>query len=94
MTERKMVNETTRIIGLYETLSITDFIFELKELEKDGWESVEIDVEEQYDGNSITLRALKKRPETDDEYNKRVAQEEKMRETRRNAYEILRKEFG
>ena len=39
------------------------------------------------------VRVYKTRPETDTEYNKRIVLENKMKETRRNAYEILKKEF-
>jgi Mn-containing catalase len=94
MTDRKQVRDHTRVMTEYETRNISEFIKELQELQSEGWGKIELEKESEYDGDYHYVRVTKTRPETDSEYNSRIAQENKMKETRRNAYEILKKEFG
>jgi Mn-containing catalase len=94
MTDRKQVKDHTTVMREYETRNLSEFIKELQELQSEGWENIELEKESEYDGVYYYVRATKTRPETDSEYNKRIVQENKMKETRRNAYEILKKEFG
>jgi hypothetical protein len=91
MTDRKHVRDHTAVMTEYETRNISEFI---KELQSEGWGKIELEKESEYDGDYHYVRVTKTRPETDSEYNNRIAQENKMKETRRNAYEILKKEFG
>jgi hypothetical protein len=42
----------------------------------------------------MILRAVKKRKENNQEYNKRMEQENQQKEARKAQYEQLRKEFG
>lgn len=94
MTDRKQVKDYRTVMSEYDSHNISDFIKELQELQSDGWEKIELEKGSEYDVDCYYVRVTKMRPETDNEYNKRIALENKMRETRRNAYEILRKEFG
>jgi hypothetical protein len=96
MTDRKQVQETINIMGPYEPHDISDFIKFLQDLQAEGWKTVEIDKENyDYDSNDYYyLKASKTSPESDDEYNKRISQEDEWREGRRLAYELLKKEFG
>lgn len=93
MTDRKQVKDYSTVMMECETRDISVLIKELQELQSEGWEKIELEKESQYDADYYYVRATKMRPETDNEYNKRIALENQMRETRRNAYEILRKEF-
>jgi hypothetical protein len=96
MTDRKQVQETSYIMGSYETHDISDFIKKLQECQAEGWKTVEIDKENfVYDSNDYYfLKVSKTHPETDAEYNKRISQENECREKRRWHYEQLKKEFG
>jgi Mn-containing catalase len=94
MTDRKQVKENLPLMGECETWNISEFIKKLQELQTKGYEKIEIVKGEDYEGEYHYLAVSKTRPETDSEYNNRIAQENKMKETRRNAYEILKKEFG
>ena len=94
MTDRKQVRDHTTVMTEYGSRPISEYIKELQELQSEGWEKIELEKESQYDGDYHYVRATKTRPETDSEYNNRIAAENKMKETRRKAYEILKKEFG
>ena len=94
MTDRKQVKESNPVMGEYESRNISEFIKQLQELQTKGYEKIEIHDKDDYDGQYHYIAVTKTRPETDLEYNKRIALENQMRETRRNAYEILKKEFG
>ena len=94
MTDRKQVKESRPVMGDYESRILSEFIKELQELQTKGYEEIEIKEEENYEGEYHYLAVTKTRPETDSEYNKRIVAENKIKETRRNAYEQLKKEFG
>ena len=94
MTDRKQVKDHTTVMGEYETRNISEYIKELQELQSEGWEKIELQKESQYDGDYHYVRATKTRPETDSEYNNRIAQENQMMENRKRMYEQLKEEFG
>jgi hypothetical protein len=94
MTVHKQVKDHTTVMEGYETRNISEFIKELQELQSEGWEKIELEKESEYDGDYYYVRVTKTRPETNSEYNNRIAQENQMKETRRHAYETLKKEFG
>jgi hypothetical protein len=94
MTDRKQVKKHTTIMTEYGSHTISEFIKELQELQTEGWERIELQRESEYDGDYYYIRATKTRPETDDEYNNRIAQENQMMENRKRLYEQLKKEFG
>jgi hypothetical protein len=94
MTDRKQVKESRPVMGDYESRTISEFIKDLQELQTKGYEEIEIKEEENYEGEYHYLAATKTRPETDSEYNKRIAQENQMMENRKRLYEQLKTEFG
>lgn len=98
MTERKQVTEYTSVIrGTWSLEDIGEVIQKLKHLRSQGYSKLELD-EEHLDRwsqeTTLVLKAIKYRKENDQEQRKRIEEEEKMRETRRKTYELLRKEFG
>jgi hypothetical protein len=62
----------------------------LQKCKEDGWEGIDYDY---YEGEKIYF-LYKTRLETDEEYEKRMKQEEERKENRRKQYEQLKKEFG
>ena len=94
MTDRKQVKEHTTIMAEYDSCNISDFIKDLQKLQSIGWEKIELEKESGYEGDYHYVRVTKTRPETDDEYNKRIAKENEMMENRKRLYVQLKKEFG
>jgi folylpolyglutamate synthase/dihydropteroate synthase len=97
MTDRKQVSEYSTIIsGMYDTKDIGDLIHKLKTLRSEGYSEVELEKEwYPYESQpTIILRAVKHRKENDEEFNKRIEQENQQKEARKAQYEQLRKEFG
>jgi len=94
MTDRKQVKESIPVMGDYESRNLSEFIKKLQELQTKGYEEIKIKEEENYEGEYHYLAVTKTRPETDDEYNNRIAQENQMMENRKRLYEQLKKEFG
>ena len=94
MTDRKQVKDHTTIMTEYGSRNISEFIKELQELQSKGWRNIELEKESEYDGVYYYIRATKTRPETDSEYNKRIADEKQMMENRKRMYEQLKNEFG
>lgn len=91
MTDRKEIKDFETLMVECTSRNIPDFIKELQELHMKGWEKIELESDV---GDYYYLRVTKMRPETESEYNKRIALENKMKESRRIAYENLKKEFG
>ena len=102
MTElaRKQVRKTYTVLkDSWSSKKIEEVIHELKTLRSQGYSEVEVvEVVNDYGYGDVdtrqVLRAVKYCKESDDEYNKRVEQENKLKEMRRNEYERLREEFG
>jgi len=96
MTDRKQVKEEECVMGCYATRDLSNFIKNLQDLQAEGWKTVEIDKEvcPFHSNDDYYLKASKTSPESDDEYNKRISQEDERREGRRWHYEQLKKEFG
>ena len=96
MTDRKQVKEKECVMDCYATRDLSDFIKNLQELHSEGWETVEIDKENYpYDNNDYYyLKVSKTRLENDEEYNKRIDEENEWKENRKREYEQLKKEFG
>lgn len=94
MTDRKQVKESNPVMGDYESRNLSEFIKELQELQTKGYLEIEMKKEVNYDGEYHYLAVTKTRPETDSEYNKRIAQENQMMENRKRLYEQLKNEFG
>lgn len=98
MTDRKQVSEYASVIrGTWSLEDISEVIQKLKHLRSQGYSKLELD--EEYSDRwsqetTLVLKAIKYRKENDQEQRKRIEEEEKMRETRRKTYELLRKEFG
>jgi septal ring factor EnvC (AmiA/AmiB activator) len=96
MTDRKQVSEYSTIIsGMYCSENIEQLIHKLKTLRSQGYSIVELEKEwYPYDHEAtIILRAVKHRKENNEEYNKRIEQENQQKEARKAQYEQLRKEF-
>jgi hypothetical protein len=94
MTDRKQVNEFRTVMGEYHSYDISVFIEDLRNLQSEGWERIELEEERGHDRDYYTVRVTKTRPETDSEYNARIDKENEWKESRRMAYEQLKKEFG
>lgn len=97
MTDRKQVSEYSTIIeGMYVVKKIEQLIHDLKALRSRGYSEVELDKKWcPYDPDpTIVLQAVKYRKENNEEYNKRMEQENQQKEARKAQYEQLRKEFG
>lgn len=97
MTDRKQVSEYSTILsGIYDVKNIEQLIHDLKILRAQGYSDVELEQEwYPYDRDpTIILRAVKHRKENNQEYNKRIEQENQQKEARKAQYEQLRKEFG
>ena len=95
MTDRKQVNDFRTVMSEYDTRDISVFTENLQNLQSDGWERIELEKEEDgYNSDYYIVRVTKTRPETDSEYNARIDKENKWKESRRMAYEQLRREFG
>lgn len=97
MTDRKQVSEYSTIIeGMYDVKKIEQLIHDLKTLRSQGYSEVELDKKwYPYDHDpTIVLQAVKYRKENNEEYNKRMEQENQQKEARKAQYEQLRKEFG
>lgn len=97
---RKQVRKTYTVLkDYYGSKRIEDVIHELKTLRSQGYSEVEV-VEQKYwygykEGEATQVfRAVKYCKESDEEYNKRVEQENELKEMRRKEYERLRVEFG
>jgi hypothetical protein len=71
--------------------SIDNLISVLQECKKDGWEGIDYDYD--YNGGK-EYYLYRTRIETDEEYEKRMKEEEQRKENRRMQYEKLKKEFG
>ena len=97
---RKQVRGTYTVLkDIYGSKKIEDVIHELKHLRSQGYSEVEVvEVVNDYGYGDVetrqVFRAVKYRKESDHEYNKRVEQENKLKEMRRADYERLREEFG
>jgi hypothetical protein len=94
MTDRKRVKESNPVMGEYDSRNISEFIKQLQELQTKGYEKIEIHDKDDYDGEYHYISVTKTRPETDSEYNKRIAQENQMMGNRKRLYEQLKNEFG
>jgi hypothetical protein len=94
MTDRKQVNDFRTVMGEYDSYDISVFIEDLRNLQSEGWERIELEKEEGYDCDHYIVRVTKTRPETDSEYNARIDKENGWKENRRRAYEQLKEEFG
>jgi hypothetical protein len=94
MTDRKQVNDFRTVMGEYGSYDISVFIEYLRNLQSEGWERIELEKEGHYDGDYYIVRVTKTRPETDSEYNARIDKENEWKESRRMAYEQLKREFG
>lgn len=82
MTDRKQVSEYSTILsGIYDVKKIEDLIHGLKILRSQGYSEVELENEwYPYDCSpTIILRAVKKRNENNQEYNKRIEQENQQK---------------
>lgn len=94
MSDRIQVKETKTIWPYELEGTIDEMIAQLCKLKGEGWELVDGD----YYGDSYAFTFIKNRPETFDEYSKRIRAEEHdkqlMLERRRKQYEELKKEFG
>ena len=71
--------------------SIDGIIEDLTKLKSEGY--TKVDSERDY-YDSVDFYAYKEREETDDEYLKRMKEEKRLKESRREYYEKLKKEFG
>jgi MoaA/NifB/PqqE/SkfB family radical SAM enzyme len=91
--KRKRVKETTYLMGSYSKEKIDQMIDELKRLKAAGWTHIETDEKYDYGEKSLIVVATKMREENDIEYNERIKEEESCKESRRLAYEQLKKEF-
>jgi hypothetical protein len=94
MTDRKQVKDFETVMEEYSSCDISVFIEDLRNLQSEGWERIELEKEGGYDRDYYIVRVTKTRPETDSEYNARIDKENKWKENRRMAYEQLREEFG
>jgi|688.fasta_scaffold00953_23 hypothetical protein len=94
MTDRKQVNDFRTVMGEYDSHDISVFIEHLRNLQSEGWERIELRRAEVYEGDIFYVQVTKTRPETDSEYNARIDKENEWKESRRMAYEELKKEFG
>ena len=95
MTNRKQVNDFRTVMSEYDSSDISVFIENLRNLQSEGWERIELEKEEEgYNRDYYIVRVTKTRPETDSEYNARIDKENGWKESRRMAYEQLKKEFG
>lgn len=102
MTElaRKQVRKTYTVLkDCWGSKKIEEVIHELKTLRSQGYSEVEVvEVVNDYGyGDAETtqvFRVVKYCRESDEEYNKRVEQENELKEMRRKEYERLREEFG
>lgn len=97
---RKQVRRTYTVLkDCYDSKKIEDVIHELKTLRSQGYSEVEVvEVVKHYGYGDVdtrqVFRAVKYSKESDEEYNKRVEQENKLKEMRRKEYDRLREEFG
>lgn len=82
--------------SLAVTKNIEQLIHDLKTLRSQGYSEVELEKEwYHYDHDpTMILRAVKNRKENNEEFNKRIEQENQQKEARKAQYEQLRKEFG
>ena len=98
--ERKQVRRTYTVLkDCYGSKKIEDVIHELKTLCSQGYSEVEVVERTDFYGygdaeTTQVFRAVKYCKESDEEYNKRVEQENELKEMRRKEYERLRDEFG
>lgn len=76
--------------GSFET-KIDSIISSLQRCKEDGWEGIDYDYD--YDGKK-EYYLYRNRIETDEEYEKRMKEEELQKEYRRMQFEQLKKEFG
>ncbi len=72
--------------------SIDKIISTLQRCKEQGWEGIDYDYD--YGNGGKDYYVYKTRLENDEEYEKRVKQEEQQKENRRKQYEQLKKEFG
>lgn len=97
---RKQVRKTYTVLkDYYGSKKIEDVIHELKTLRSQGYSEVEVvEVVKDWGYGDVetrqVFRAVKYCKESDEEYNKRVEQENELKEMRRKEYERLRGEFG
>ena len=97
--ERKTVTETSPylISGFYGDICIDTMIESLQAYKAQGFTLVEIEKEEaRYPGESDSpvVVVTKRRLENDEEYQKRVEEDLRNREWRKNQYLKLKEEFG
>jgi hypothetical protein len=94
--ERKTVNETSPylISGFYDDICIDTMIESLQTYKAQGFTLVEIEKEEARYPDSPVVVATKRRLENDEEYQKRVEEDLRNREWRKNQYLKLKEEFG
>ena len=71
--------------------SLDNIIATLQKCKKEGWEGIDYDYDYEV-GKEYHL--YRTRIETDEEYKKRMKEEEQRKENRRMQYEKLKKEFG
>lgn len=86
MTDRKQVSEYSTIMeGMYDVKKIEQLIHDLKTLRSQGYSEVGLDKKWYPYENSPTmvLQAVKYRKENNEEYNKRMEQENQQKEARR-----------
>lgn len=87
--DRIMVKETLALDNRTLETNLEDVIDSLKYYQSQGWKGLEII----HYGDYVGFELYKERPETDDEYNRRLESEKFYKEVRRRNYEELKKEF-
>ena len=96
MTERREVYET-KDVSYLKWESLPKLVEELQRLVDEGWSGWEVFYERGYGDIETRIAVDRKRPETDEERDRRVKmeadRESKQRESRRVEYEKLRREF-
>lgn len=91
--KRQQIIETRKLDIDY--CSIQTAIANLTEAMEQGFTQVELEVERgYYDSSSAIFTVTKNREENDEEFNARLEREEFFRNSRRQEYERLKKEFG
>jgi len=90
---RRQITETRQLDIDY--CSIQTAIANLKEAMEQGFTQVELEAERgYYDCVTAIFTVTKRREENDEEFNARLNREESIRNSRRQEYERLKKEFG
>jgi hypothetical protein len=92
MTERREVYETRDVSYLKWESSLPKVVEDLQRLVDEGWSEWEVFHERGYGDVETRIAVDRKRPETDEERDRRV-KTEADRESRRVEYEKLRREF-